>query len=709
MSMNSFGFHFPRSLFWVGVTAMVMAGCSQKSPSDDDGPAAEPTVPVTTGPMSTDVVPSSTVDGPSQTKVWECQLPSGDVPNFLPQIGCETDFQALASIPTDASISGARAVKTVVDRDFENNLYFQNSQRYQIHWEFASDNLSVANGFSLVQSLGVFNQEEYYSPNRRFVLGSLTHYEGPDAWVYEISPYDTASAEMIQTAYELISQNAFIGDQLRFHLNSEAVKVVAQGLPETVKTITTEELFEGVTYQPLNIAESYGQLRFVTAANLENEYVTFRDIVVLDRVPNDISVTLGIITEQFQTPLAHINVLAQNRGIPNMGLKGAFSDEQLRSLEGKWVRLSVGPSAYEIEEVSQEVADAWWAENSPSEVQVPGMDLEKQELADIQGIVQFANSEEMLAAIKEATRAYGGKAANYSVVTQIEGVPTLKAFAVPVYYYMQFMQENGFDLMIEEMLEDPEFQNDPAVRDTKLEELRDAMKLAPLNADFEAMLMDKLATEYAGIRMRFRSSTNAEDLDGFTGAGLYTSKSGDPNDPNSPVADAIRKVWASVWFFRAFEERSYRRIDHRQVGMALLVHRSFPEEEANGVALTNNPLDKSNNEPAFYINVQVGDDSVVLPPAGVTTDQILLYYDNPNKTISYLSYSNQTTDGNSVLTNAQVYELGEALAKIREFFAPAYAPASGGWWAMDTEFKFDGEPGEEPLLYMKQARPFGNR
>jgi hypothetical protein len=41
--------------------------------------------------------------------------------------------------------------------------------------------------------------------------------------------------------------------------------------------------------------------------------------------------------------------------------------------------------------------------------------------------------------------------------------------------------------------------------------------------------------------MRFRSSTNAEDLDGFTGAGLYTSKSGDPNDPNS-VLDAVRNV-----------------------------------------------------------------------------------------------------------------------------------------------------------------------
>ena len=69
-----------------------------------------------------------------------------------------------------------------------------------------------------------------------------------------------------------------------------------------------------------------GKLRFVTAANLETEYLSFRDIVVLDHVPNDISVVVGMITEEFQTPLAHINVLAQNRHTPNMGLKGATTN-----------------------------------------------------------------------------------------------------------------------------------------------------------------------------------------------------------------------------------------------------------------------------------------------------------------------------------------------------------------------------------------------
>ena len=42
-----------------------------------------------------------------------------------------------------------------------------------------------------------------------------------------------------------------------------------------------------------------------------------------DDVPNDIPLVGGLITEAFQTPLAHVNVLSQNRGTPNAGLAGA--------------------------------------------------------------------------------------------------------------------------------------------------------------------------------------------------------------------------------------------------------------------------------------------------------------------------------------------------------------------------------------------------
>jgi pyruvate,water dikinase len=642
------------------------------------------------------------------TRTWACGIQGEQVPDFLTQIGCPADFERLASEPLVSTLPGARSVKTSIDRDASGELSFQNSTRFPIHWDFLSSNRSVAQGLSRVPSLAEFNQTEYYSPSRRFLLGALTHYEGPDRWVYEISPYDTSDASMIREAYERIRENTFIGDMLAFHPTSLNVEAVAAALPNDVAMLSTDELFQGIDFQPLNLAETYGLLRFVNAAELETSFVTFRDIVVLDRVPNDISVTQGIITAEFQTPLSHVNVLSQNRGTPNMALRGAMESPELRALEGQWVRFSVGSSDYEITPVSQAEADAWWDENKPSGVQVPGLNDTVTDLRDIGAIVPAGVAgADLLAAIKEGTRAFGGKASNYAALSHVEGLRVPPAFAIPVYYYLQFMRENGFDQQVTALLADPAFVNDPAARELKLEALRDAMRVGVVNADFEALLVSKLTTDFPGVRMRFRSSTNAEDLDGFTGAGLYTSRSGELADPESTVLDAVRRVWSSVWYFRAFEERTYRSIDHAAVGMALLVHRSFPEEEANGVALTNNPFDKTGVDPAFYVNVQYGELSVVQPEPNTSTEEFLHYFDVQNQPVSYLSNSNLVPSGERVLSPSQVQELGTALDLIRRHFAPAYAVTP--WWAMDVEFKFDAEGDEVPPLFIKQARPFGNR
>jgi len=653
--------------------------------------------------------------GGSPAAPWECRIGPGDAPDAVPQIGCQEDFSALASEPLAPSIPGARSVKTSIDRDVLSELQFQNSVRLPIHWDFLYANRSAGQGLPRVPVLDQFNRSEYYSPSRRFLLGALTHYEGPDKWAYEIAPYDTADAKMIQSAYEQVRRSSFVGQDLYFHPTSLNVESAAEALPSSVRLLSTDELFAGIDYQALNLGESLGRLRFVPAAELEQSYVTYRDIVVLDHVPNDISVTQGIITADFQTPLSHINVLSQNRGTPNMGLRGAMEDPALRALEGQWVRLRVEASGHTIEPVTEDEADAWWEDHRPKQVQVPGIDESITELSDVGQIVPDSVAPaELLAAIKQGTRAFGGKAANYSVLSHVPGIVVPQAFAVPVRYYKQFMREHGLDERMRGWLADDAFVNDPVERDRRLAALRAEMQTLPLNADFERLLTDKLSREYAGVRMRFRSSTNAEDLDGFTGAGLYTSKSGDLGDPGSPVADAVREVWASVWFFRAFEERSYRSIDHEAVAMALLVHRSFPDEEANGVALTNNPFDPKGLDPAFYVNVQVKGVSVVQPEPGISSEEFLYYYELENQPVSYLAQSSLIRGGERVLDLGQVQELGRALHAIQTFFAPAYTPrsgatgaATGAWWAMDVEFKFDAEANEVPTLFVKQARPFG--
>jgi hypothetical protein len=641
----------------------------------------------------------------------ECQAPDREeAPDFLQALGCRMDFDRLASEPLDAAIPGARSVKVVLDQEDGDALYFQNSSKYPIHHEFAEAHLS-GDGKPFVPSLRDFNRSEYYFPDRRFVLGAVTYYEGPDVFTFEIAPYDNASPEMIAKIYRAVRDATYFGGELKFHPTSDTIEAERDALPGEVEVITTDELYEGIDYQPLNLATGVGRLRFVTADELASIYLSFSDLVVLDRVPNDISVVAGMITEEFQTPLAHVNVLAQNRKSPNMGLRGATSNETLRALEGKWVKLTVGAFDWTIDEISSAEAQEFLAENGPEPIELPAPDMTVTDLRDIEDLVVREEGLSLREAIVAALPAFGGKAAHYSVMAQEPSIPMPKAFAVPVYYYVRFMEDNGFYALVEDWLADPEFIDDPAVRDTRLGELRDLFMEAPIDESLQALLLAKL-TEYPELRMRFRTSTNSEDLEGFPCAGCYESHTGVRSDWED-VLDAIRETWASIWLFRTFEERSYYKVDHTKVTMALLVHHSFPDEEANGVALTANPFDPSGLEPGLYVNVQFGGDfEVVHPPPGVTSDEFIYGNENPGQPITYLSHSNVLPEGQeTVLTPTQIRDLGKALVKIHQLFSPAYGPAPGSraWYAMDVEFKFDGDTPATAALSIKQARPHPGR
>jgi hypothetical protein len=648
-----------------------------------------------------------TTEADTTEPVWECVHAGSERPDFLKTIGCADDFAAVAAAPLDASIPGALSAKTVVDQVGGNSLYFQNSEKYPIHWDFAKVHLS-GQGKPLVPPLGQFNQSEYYSPDRRFLLGAVTFYEEPGVWVYEISPYDTASAEMIATAYRLIAQSAFFGKDLLFHPTSQAVEGVSKLLPDDVKVISTQELFAGITFQPLNLGVSMGRLRYVNASELDNALLNFRDIVVLDRVPNDISVVAAIITAELQTPLSHINVLSQNRGTPNMALTDALDNPKLRELEDKWVELTVGAFEWSVKEVTPEEALAWWEDNKPAAVQVPNKNLAVVDLREDLELLDLENLS-LDAALDEAIPAFGGKASHYGGLARIaDKIGAPKAFAIPIAHYFKFMEDNGLDAWVTDLLGDIDFLTDPVLRSTRLAELREAIMDAPIDPEFVEDVRQRIFELIGEGPVRFRSSTNAEDLDGFTGAGLYTSVSGYPLGDGRPIEDAMREVWSSVWYFRAYEEREYRSIDHKAVGMALLVHRAFPDEESNGVALTANIFDTQGLEPGFYINAQVGDTSVVKPPAGVTSDALVYYYYLPGQPIVFLSHSNLVPPGETVMSVKETYALGQALEAVHKFFEPAYGPKAGGpakFYAMDTEFKFDTDESGESKVTIKQARP----
>src|SRR5690606_7252385 len=119
-----------------------------------------------------------------------------------------------------------------------------------------------------------------------------------------------------------------------------------------------------VTYQPLAGGVGYGTLRFVPASELGAAALGPDIIVVTDDVPNDIPLVGGLVTEAFQTPLAHVNVLSQNRRTPNASLKDARVE--LGEWLGRLVRLEVGPEGLQVSEAAPEEALSFWQSRAPS-------------------------------------------------------------------------------------------------------------------------------------------------------------------------------------------------------------------------------------------------------------------------------------------------------------------------------------------------------
>jgi hypothetical protein len=614
--------------------------------------------------------------------------PDGDEPS-LPRLDCREEFDRLAARPLDSSLAGAFTTKTMIDRAAADAIYFLDTETYPLHQQFAVAEL----GWPPDQSFFT----EYLYPGRRFLLGSITYFAEPDLWTYELAPYDTATPEMILASFDRLAGAAFFGAELAFHPTSIEQEERAAELPERVPIVTTEEIYAGATYQPLNLGETVAQVRLVRADELENDYISPREIAVLDRVPNDIAVVAAVVTEEFQTPLSHINVLSQQRGTPNMGLRGAR--ESFADLAGRWVRLTVGPFDWTVEEVSQADADAWWEDHRPEPVVVPEPDASVEGFPDVDLLTV------------DDLPAVGGKAAQFGelrrVAAEDEDVVVRDGFAIPVHHYLAFMTQNGFDAEIAAMLAEERFRSDGTYRRERLSQLEDDLRAAPLDPAFLTELEARITDEFGTTRMRFRSSSTAEDLARFAGAGLYDSESGAVGSAEDPVADAVRKVWASLWRFRAFEERDYAGIDHTRVAMGILVHPTYVDETAQGVAITANLFDPGGGgEDAFYINVQDGDVSVVQPPgSGVVADQLLYFYFHNNQPATYFSHSSLIPTGETVLGRAELFQLGSALAAIREHFEPLYDPPAGfARLPLDVEFeRVDG------VVEVKQVRPHPGR
>jgi hypothetical protein len=585
------------------------------------------------------------------------------------------DWLLMAARPGNRAIARIETVKFVIDRHRDLHTHFFDSKRFEMHFDYVVEAIDPRAVFD------VFNREQYMREDRRFVMGSVFHYLDGDHWTVELSVGDTLSADGVCWLYEHLAPRLGVADDLRYRPASPA-QAVNTAHVTTIPMLDREAVNASVRYQPVVTGVAFGHLRLMRGP-LDVAAVRPSDIVVLDHVPEEIPPVAALVTSELQAPLAHVAVLCRNRNTPDMALRDAIDDSRLVAAADQLVRLTVEGGDFRVEPASPAEAEASWAAMRPANVMRLHADLGAVGLFDVQSLPP------------DAAACVGAKSAQLGVLSSVDGVATPGGFCVPFSAYHRHLVDSGALSIIDEALDDAVFAEVSAERASRLAAVRVTICGHPVDAGLLADVAAAVQRLGPGRPLIFRSSTNAEDLDGFNGAGLYDSLPVVADPTEADIARALTGVWASVWLQRAFEEREWYRIDHRQVAMAVLVQPFVDDAVFTGVAITANPFNEGIR--GVYLNVQVAGTTVTGAVANEIPEQQLVTTWSKPYTPELIGHSS-LAGGRLLLAEDEAVTLTESLMTIHERMLPADGVSN----AMDVEFCRTGD-GRTVFV---QARPY---
>ena len=712
-----------------------------------------------------DAVSSSSHPGPDPESSSEIASSSSDSPlpvfiqnedqytGFYKQDGYEA-FRKL-SYPSKTEMGASYLVKILIS-DFGTDsveVHFMNSKKFYYHYDFAQMVLDDK------RSLSTFNQETYFSAQKNTVAGTLAYYASVDSMIaLTFFPTDYITPVQVAAVYKLVQErmlflNSSGAKNRLFYMpaGSSAEKAVAEYADEfkvsDIPVYTHAQLFGDISFQIMNTGTAYGTLRKLTAAELDTAIVSSHDILILETLPAEIPLVAATITKDAQTPLSHVNLAAKARKTPNIAFNGNELPDSLLALCGKLVKLDVKANSYTVGEATIEEAQTFWNKNVHDLIKLT------YDLSD-SGLIDFADLK------FNSSKSVGVKAANLAELHKLLPENSPDGFAVPFYHYSNFMDyaqvteelcERSFNdcgkegrasdvcsqvknacvstlsspkgaaskvaeqgrsepaetlqtslrSYITNIISREDFTTDTRLREAMLDNIRYMFKHIPVEKSFGDALDAKVRELYGEAGVRLRSSTNSEDLSDFNGAGLYKSVKATAREKDLP-SDEIRKVWASVWSFKVFEERALWNIDHMSVQMAVAVHEAYPDEIANGVIITQNIADYS--IPGIYANIQVGETSITNPEGGELPEIIsIIESPPPQRSVQYVLLQHSTLKPDSlILSDGEIYMLYQDVQNIQNRFAILYDKYSDAL-ALDIEFKVMGP---ERKLIFKQVRPY---
>ncbi|MBC7757075.1 MAG: PEP/pyruvate-binding domain-containing protein [Bdellovibrio sp.] len=601
------------------------------------------------------------------------------------------------------TMRGSEYSKFVLDVK-TNKIYFVDSNVFTLHADFVVDYLKKLP--RTTENMRAYNQN-YSTQKPQFILGYLTHYpniNGKDLWTFSFWEGDTITPKGIRRAYKRLLQTFSIA-KLQFRPDSSnQEKVAAQLKPYKIATINNNQIYKSLPYQAFNLGKTVGTLHIVPPkADIESITFADDDIALLQTSYPDIAPVAGIITTQFSTPLSHVNLRASSWGIPNATIKNASADYE--KLNGRTVFYEVKEDGFSLREAtSDEASQHKNAVINKKVVVMPTVDLSTTALLPL-GEIKAT----------DATK-YGAKTANLGEMMRAKipmsiesgfGVPLNipDGFGVPFSYYVAHIKAHGLDAKITAILQDERFSKDPAWRKQSLADLRAAIQTKPLDDKVLLKIASTWQSQLKGAGVFVRSSTNAEDLKGFNGAGLYDTV---PNVRDEKELEAaIKQVWASVWNLRAVEERNHFGIPHAQVYPAVLIQTGV-NAAAAGVLLT---TDIWGHQPRTYtINAKWGLGMRVVEGQKIA-EQIL--FDLGNDGTRVISRSDESTmlvaspKGGVIEKAVPKSEaiLTEKRAKTLSMFASRTAKIFKNTDVLDIEWVLETKDGKD-TFWLVQARPY---
>jgi hypothetical protein len=489
-------------------------------------------------------------------------------------------------------------------------VYYQDSKALKFHYDFARARLAPFMNMTPAQ----FDQVSLRTNGQQVLLGTvlvppLPHMNEFGIQFVGADPYPP---EFIARYFDLVRSSLAAGAHARAYYVPTYEQVrVAEGNQayfeeRGIRLASAERWIAGdYVYSP---GWALGRLKYFTSSEIERAFLDGRleprDILLTDSVPAEIPVLAGVLSLRPSTPNSHPAILARSYGLPFAYISDPGERARVEQLSGKEILLRAEPyfgGGVSVIELADDLD--------------PGL---REEIFDLKkppilGIAPKARYGAYTASTESLTPAdlpyFGGKASNYGFLRRAIPDRSKEAIGISFDLWDEFLDQvmpGGRTLraLIDERLSRHVYPPDMALLHKDLEVIRSLITgQAHFTEAQQAAIIAALEPFDPLRKIRFRSSTNVEDSEQFTGAGLYDSYSGclqdeldgDDNGPSHcdpahakerGVFRAIQRVYASFYNQNAFLERLRHNVDENTVGMALLVHHSSPDEieMANGVA-----------------------------------------------------------------------------------------------------------------------------